>query len=174
MDELTELPELHGERLTLRPLTEQDLDRLVVLLADPSVRRWWGTTDGPDELREDLRHDGRAFAIHVDGAVAGWLGIAEENEPDYRHAALDIALGPEHQDRGLGPEALRTVIRWLIEARGHHRFTIDPALANERAIRAYAAVGFRRVGIMRRYERGPSGAWEDGLLMDLLSDELVG
>jgi aminoglycoside 6'-N-acetyltransferase len=171
---MDELPELRSERLTLRPLTEEDLDRLVVILADASVRRWWGTVAGPDELREDLRHDGTAFAIHVDGAVAGWLGISEEATPDYRHVALDIALGPKHQDRGLGSEALRTVVRWLIAARGHHRFTIDPAVANERAIRAYAAVGFRPVGVMRRCERGPDGAWEDGLLMDLLADELVG
>jgi aminoglycoside 6'-N-acetyltransferase len=168
------LPQLQSERLMLAPLSEADLDRLVVILADDSVRRWWGTTDGPDELRADLRHDGEgtAFAIHVDGEVAGWLGIAEETTFDYRHVALDIALGPQHQDRGLGPEALRTVIRWLIAERGHHRFTIDPAVANERAIRAYAAVGFRPVGVMRRYERGPTGAWEDGLLMDLLAEEL--
>ena len=166
------LPVLHGERLTLRPLAEEHLDRLVVLLSHPSVRRWWGTVEGPDALRADLRHDGSAFAIEVDGATAGWLGVLEENEPDYRHAALDVALGPDHQDRGLGPEALRTAIRWLIEQRGHHRFTIDPAVANERAVRAYAAVGFRPVGVLRRYERGPDGTWEDGLLMDLLADEL--
>jgi aminoglycoside 6'-N-acetyltransferase len=167
-----QLPVLESERLTLRPLSEADLDRLVVLLADPSVRRWWGTVSGPEALRDDLRHDGCAFAIEVDGAVAGWLGVAEENEPDYRHAALDIALGAEHQDRGLGSEALRTAIRWLIRERGHHRFTIDPAVANERAIRAYAAVGFKPVGVLRRYERGPDGMWEDGLLMDLLAEEL--
>jgi aminoglycoside 6'-N-acetyltransferase len=167
-----ELPVLRSERLTLRPLGEDDLDRLVVLLADPSVRRWWGTIEGPERLREDLRHDGCAFAIQVGGTIAGWLGVSEENEPDYRHAALDIALGAEHQGRGLGSEALRIVIRWLIEARGHHRFTIDPAVANARAIRAYAAVGFRAVGVLRRYERGPDGSWEDGLLMDLLADEL--
>ena len=166
------LPVLRAERLTLRPLTEQHLDRLVAVMADPSVRRWWGTIEGPEALREDLRHDGSAFAIEVDGAVAGWLGVAEEDEPDYRHAALDIALGPEHQDRGLVSEALRTVIRWLIRERGHHRFTIDPAVANERAIRAYAAVGFKRVGVLRRYERGPDGTWEDGLLMHLLAEEL--
>ncbi|HEU4703543.1 MAG TPA: GNAT family protein [Conexibacter sp.] len=167
------LPVLASERLTLRPLTEADLDRLVVLLADPSVLRWWGTVEGPDALREDLRHGGSAFAIEVDGAVAGWLGVAEEVEPDYRHAALDVALAPAQQDRGLGSEALRTVIRWLIDERGHHRFTIDPAAANARAIRAYAAVGFRAVGVLRRYERGPDGNWEDGLLMDLLAEELT-
>jgi aminoglycoside 6'-N-acetyltransferase len=167
------LPELRSERLTLTPLSAEDLDRLVVILADDSVQRWWGTVEGPDELREDLRHDGTAFAIHADGVVAGWLGISEETTPDYRHVALDIGLGPDHQDRGLGPEALRTVIRWLIGERGHHRFTIDPAMANEHAIRAYAAVGFRPVGVLRRYERGPNGTWEDGLLMDLLAEELV-
>ena len=118
-------------------------------------------------------HDGSAFVIEVDGAAAGWLGVAEEDEPDYRHAALDVGLAPAWQDRGLGSEALRIVIRWLIEARGHHRFTIDPAVANERAVRAYAAVGFRPVGVLRRYERGPDGSWEDGLLMDLLAEELV-
>jgi aminoglycoside 6'-N-acetyltransferase len=33
-------------------------------------------------------------------------------------------------------------------------------------------VGFRRVGIMRKYERGPDGVWHDGLLMDMLREEL--
>jgi aminoglycoside 6'-N-acetyltransferase len=50
--------------------------------------------------------------------------------------------------------------------------TIDPALANEPAIRAYEAVGFKRVGVLRRYWRDPEGVWQDGLLLDLLADEL--
>lgn len=36
-----------------------------------------------------------------------------------------------------------------------------------------ATVGFRPVGVMRRYERGADGDWHDGLLMDLLADELI-
>jgi aminoglycoside 6'-N-acetyltransferase len=35
-------------------------------------------------------------------------------------------------------------------------------------------VGFRPVGIMRQYERGTDGTFHDGLLMDLLRDELTG
>lgn len=42
----------------------------------------------------------------------------------------------------------------------------------ERAIRAYEAVGFRRVGIMRAHERGADGSWRDGLLMDLLVGDM--
>jgi aminoglycoside 6'-N-acetyltransferase len=58
-------------------------------------------------------------------------------------------------------------------AQGHHRFTIDPAVANERAIRAYAKLGFRSVGVMRAYELGADGTWHDGRLMDLLAGELL-
>jgi aminoglycoside 6'-N-acetyltransferase len=109
----------------------------------------------------------------VDGAVRGWLLCSEERDPDYRHVGFDIMLAAEVQGRGYGPEALRVAIRHFA-ARGHHRFTIDPAAHNERAIRAYASVGFRPVGLMRRYERGADGTWHDGLLMDLLADELEG
>lgn len=51
--------------------------------------------------------------------------------------------------------------------RRRRRFTVDPAAANEPAIRAYEAVGFRRVGVMRSYEQGSDGTWHDGVLMDL-------
>jgi aminoglycoside 6'-N-acetyltransferase len=167
-----DLPVLHGERLTLRPLTDDDLDQLAGIVAAPGVREWWGPIESIEELREELRNEGAAFAVEVDGAVAGWLGIAEETDPGAHYAALDIVLAPSFQDRRLGSEALRTAIAWLIGERGHHRITIDPAVANERAIRAYAAVGFRPVGVMRRYERGPDGSWHDNLLMDLMAVEL--
>lgn len=50
---------------------------------------------------------------------------------------------------------------------------IGPAADNAAAIRCYGKVGFRPVGIMRSYERGPDGTWHDGLLMDLLAEEIT-
>jgi aminoglycoside 6'-N-acetyltransferase len=138
----------------------------------PGIAEWWGDTSDADYQREGFRNEGSAFAIYVDESVAGWLAFHEETEPDYRHVALDILLLPEFQDQGLGPGALRTAIRWLIDVRGHHRFTIDPTLENERAIAAYKSVGFKPVGILRQQERAPDGHWRDGLLMDLLADDL--
>src|SRR5215208_4953969 len=113
----------------------------------------------------------KQHVIEVDGEFAGWLGVAVEEEPDYRHAGLDIALTTSLQDQGLGRAVLRLAIRHLTGVEGHHRLTIDPAAGNARAIRAYEAVGFRPVGVLRRYERGPDGEWRDGLLMDLLAEE---
>jgi aminoglycoside 6'-N-acetyltransferase len=169
------LPTLGAGRVTLRPLDERDAGALAAIIEQPSVRRWWGSEDSTDRIAagfvEDVREE-VAFAIEVDGALAGWLGFHEEDDPDYHHAGLDIFLAPEYQGAGLGPAALRLAARWLVGERGHHRLTIDPARANARAIRAYETVGFRPVGVMRRYERGPDGAWHDGLLMDLLAEEL--
>ena len=165
------MPVLRGARVTLRPATDADVEPLTAIVEEPSVREWWGTIGSRADMAEALL-DEMPFAVEVDGALAGWLSVSEENEPDYRHAAIDIVLASAYQDRGLGSEALRTVIRWLIDERGHHRFTIDPAASNARAIRAYEAVGFQPVGVLRRYDRGADGIWRDGLLMDLLAEEL--
>jgi aminoglycoside 6'-N-acetyltransferase len=168
-----ELPVLRGERVVLRPVRDDDLAPLLAMLTEPGVAHWFGRWDAA-RVRRDLlapQDDEAVLAIEVEGAVAGMLLVGEETMPDYRHASLDIALAGAHQGGGVGPEAMRLAIEHMIEVRGHHRFTLDPAAANERAIRAYAAVGFRPVGLMRRYERALDGTWRDGLLMDLLAEE---
>ena len=120
----------------------------------------------------DTDPDTTVWTIAVDDVVAGSIQTAQEADPDYRHASIDLFLGPAFQGRGLGSDAIRALAHRLFEDRGHHRLTIDPSAANERAIRTYTAIGFRPVGVMRRYERGPDGTFHDGLLMDLLRDEL--
>jgi aminoglycoside 6'-N-acetyltransferase len=166
------VPVIHGERVTLRPIDEADLEPLAEVIREPGVARWWGESDEPDRLRDNLLMDGDAWAIEADGDLVGWLGFTEETEPEYRSVGLDISLTERVQGRGLGPDALRAAIRWFADERGHHRFTIDPNAANERAIKAYSAVGFKPVGITRRSEL-IDGEWTDGLLMDLLIEELT-
>jgi aminoglycoside 6'-N-acetyltransferase len=111
--------------------------------------------------------------VEVNGHAAGGIQYDEEEDPMYRHAGIDIFLGTASQGQGVGPEAIGLLARFMYEQRGHHRITIDPAAANERAIRCYEKVGFRPVGIMRQYERGPDGQFHDGLLMELLRDDLL-
>jgi aminoglycoside 6'-N-acetyltransferase len=154
-------------RLRLRPLAPEDKAELLRIHATPEVARWWDTpgegfpfSDDPDSTR---------LAIEVDGAVAGMIQYAEELEPKYRHASIDLFLDPALHNQGHGTEAVRRVVRMLIEECGHHRVTIDPAAANLAAIRAYEKAGFAPVGVMRRYERDADGrGWHDGLLMELV------
>jgi aminoglycoside 6'-N-acetyltransferase len=159
----------------LRAVQADDADRLEEILHEPDVSRWWGGYDAdPKRIVEEILEDRDAvsYALEANGELVGLIQYQEENTPDYRHASIDIFLATASQGRGLGSEALHLLARYLFEERGHHRLTIDPAAGNERAIRAYERVGFRPVGVMREYERGPDGSWHDGLLMDVLAREL--
>jgi len=168
-------PALAGRRVRLRPGHPDDAQRLRAILAEPSVSRWWGEPDPVTVIEEDLRGGGSSVLLvaEIDGQVAGGIQYHEENDPMYRHAGIDIYLGSRFQGQGAGREAIGLLARFLFGQRGHHRLTIDPAAANEQAIRSYAAVGFRPVGVMRQYERGGDGHFHDGLLMDLLRGELA-
>jgi aminoglycoside 6'-N-acetyltransferase len=164
---------LDGRRVHLRPAEPGDEAAFFAILTDPTVDQWWQSADPATDAREKASEDELAvWAIEADGEVVGIIEADEETDPMYRHASIDIVLARGGQDRGLGSDALRAVCRWLFEARGHHRITIDPAASNARAIRAYERVGFKPVGVLRQYERSRAGSWHDGLLMDMLASEL--
>lgn len=166
---------LSGKLVTLRRVEATDIDAILAVLQDPTVSRWWGEYDRERVAEEMLEDDGASvFAVEAGGDFAGIIQYGEELDPMYKHASIDLALGEGRQGQGIGPDAIRTLARYLFEAKGHHRLVIDPAETNRNAIRAYEGVGFQRVGSMRQYERGQDGSWHNGLLMDLLAGELTG
>jgi aminoglycoside 6'-N-acetyltransferase len=158
-----------GQEMVLRPLAEGDEAELLRIHMTPEVVRWW---DAPTESFPWDEPESTRLTIEVGGVIAGMIQCFEELEPKYRHAGIDLFLDPALHGRGLGTEAVRRVVRHLIDERGHHRVTIDPAAANAAAIRAYEKAGFKPVGILHDYERDVGGdGWHDGLLMELLADE---
>jgi aminoglycoside 6'-N-acetyltransferase len=168
-DELRPLEVPARPGMLLRPLAPGDEAELLRIHATPEVMRWWDVPAAgfPWDDSETTR-----LAIEIEGAVVGLVQFSEELEPKYRHASIDVFVDPAVRGRGIGTEALRRVVRHLIDNRGHHRITIDPAAENTAAIRSYEKVGFTAVGVMRRYERDVGGdGWHDGLLMELLAGE---
>jgi aminoglycoside 6'-N-acetyltransferase len=164
---------IRTERLVLREPEEADLPHLVAILREPDVARWW---PGFDETEARLaflgRDDVTVLAIEYQGRPIGAVQFHEQDDPSYRHAGVDLFVSSAFQGKGLGGEAVKGVARHLFQTRGHHRIVIDPAADNQRAIRVYERVGFRQVGVMRQYERGPDGSWHDGVMMELLKTEL--
>lgn len=168
---------LFGGKVSLRPAGASDSTRFQEILGHPDVRRWWG--DAEEGVTEqvayllDADEDTTCFAVEFEDAVVGVILAFEEDDPQYRHAGIDIAVHPDFHGKGIGADAIHTLASFLLDQRGHHRLVIDPAAHNAAAIRVYQRLGFKTVGTMRRYERGPDGTWHDGLLLDLLAGDLV-
>ncbi len=149
--------------IALLEFHERDRPALLEILSAPELRRWWPT---PDFVPE------RGWTIELGGETAGWLEYHEEDYRWYPSVAFDIFLAEGLHGRGIGRRALRLGIDHFV-AKGHHRFTLDPNAANERAIRCYRSLGFEAVGTMRAYERNPDGGWSDALLMELIVPEAM-
>ncbi|HAP74452.1 MAG TPA: GNAT family N-acetyltransferase [Acidimicrobiaceae bacterium] len=165
---------LLGHRVKLRPVVAADRARVIAIRSTEQVSRWWRGGDLAQEFGDDLDDDElHQLAIEtLDGVVAGVIQFSEEDDPDYRHASVDVYINPALQRQGLASDAIVTLARHLFRDRGHHRLVIDPSVDNEAAIACYRTCGFRPVGIMRSYERRADGTWSDGLLMDLLRADL--
>jgi|SRR5690242_2767121 aminoglycoside 6'-N-acetyltransferase len=155
--------DLTDGELALRAFEPKDEPAVLAMLGEPEVERWWPI---PDFERDT------GWVIEVGGEPSGWLEYHEEEYPWYPSVAFDIALTTPLHGRGYGPRALRLAIDHFV-AKGHHRFTLDPNVANERAIRAYEGLGFERVGVMRAYERNRAGGWNDALLLELIVGEAL-
>ena len=169
-----ELSTLDGVLVHLRAAAPDDIPALVRIRAAPEVyAHWRGGDDLAAAVEDDFAEPGiHAYVIEFEDAVVGWIQWQAEEEPDYRHASIDIYVDPAVHGQGIGTDAVRTLARHLFTMHRHHRIEIDPAADNAAAIRAYTKVGFRPVGITRQSERGPDGSWHDSLLMDLLADEI--
>ena len=167
MDDRT--PHLQGRLITLRPAVDADAPTLLAILDEPEVAEWWRRAEWE---RLDER-DAVTFTIVLDGGVVGCIQYTEQTDPDYFSVAVDVFVSAAVHGRGVGTDAMGTLIAWLIDVRGHHRLTVDPAAINARAIHVCETLGFRPVGVLRQYERVADGSWRDALLMGLLAEDFV-
>jgi aminoglycoside 6'-N-acetyltransferase len=169
---------IEGEVVSLRLLVESDLPDLVRWLSDPEVVQFYGEPPvSVDEARRDYIdpdvHPVWRFVIEHEGRGIG--------EIQYHHpypgtewewsVGIDIFIGePDARNRGLGAEAVRTLLRYLFEVKRCHIVTIDPEVANARAIRSYEQAGFRLDGVLRHHAF-EHGEYVDTHFMSILESE---
>lgn len=168
---------LRGNQLILRPLQAADAEALTAILNTPEVAVWWEGYDFERVLDEIVAEgDGESFGIFSEDepeVLLGMIQYYEQDDPDYLHAGIDIFVDPGHHGQKIGQRAIYLLVQHLIVDLGHHRIIIDPAVNNERAIAVFRKVGFREVGVMRRYERRANGTWGDNVLLELLDSDVV-
>ena len=133
---------VRGHLTTVRPATDEDVDRLVAWHADPEVSRYWDDeTFTPQEMRERLdRTEVDPWIVEAHGEPVGYLQSWWEQDEPLR-GGIDGFLVPSARARGLMPDAARALAERLLDE-GWAYVTVDPYEWNEIAIRAWAKAGF--------------------------------
>jgi RimJ/RimL family protein N-acetyltransferase len=165
-------------KVSLQPVGAGDLERLVSFFTEPGLAgefQWFGYRFGRAEhLRRRWAEDGLVgaeesfLAVMVEGGVcAGWVGWRPAG-PQGNHE-IGAALFPEHRERGVGTEAQRLLVGYLLATTTAHRIQAGTEADNLAEQRALEKVGFVREGVMKgAYFR--DGCWRDSVMYGLTRD----
>lgn len=170
---------LVGERVTLRPVEPADLPLLRRWANDPVIRALTGevrptSERDAEEWLERVRTDpNRVWFMVVlkeEGRAIGEAGLLRMFHA-WRTTDLSIILGErEAWGQGYGTEAIRLLLDYAFGALNFHRVAIGVVGFNERALRFYEKIGFRREGVQRDgYYH--NHRYHDFVMMSLLEDE---
>jgi RimJ/RimL family protein N-acetyltransferase len=177
-------PQLEGERVRLRPLTDDDVPLLARLLNDPDVRYWTHLSEDTEEMLtleahreryERMRDDQNQLCWCIetaDGEPIGELGLLDIRLPHGR-AELGISIDKAFWSRGYGTEAIRLVLRYAFGDLALRRVSLITDEDNQRGIRCYEKCGFVREGLLRAH-RLRHGESLNMLTMGVLREEFTG
>jgi RimJ/RimL family protein N-acetyltransferase len=172
-------PFLIGEKVYLRPIEEADAERCYEWFSDPEVRVHILRRPYPNTARSSLDYfrsldpaRTQLFAIvsREAGAYIGNCGL-HDIDPVNRHAELGIVIGDRaFLGKGFGREAVHLLCAHAFRTLNLHKVALHVSAPNERAIRAYTAVGFKPEGRLRDREF-VDGRYVDTIVMGLLRGE---
>lgn len=172
---------LRGERVTLRAVEREDLERLWQFRNDVEVELAGGGDPPLPVCLERMRtkfdreagegsRDKTDFVIEVDGECIGHCGLSNIDVAA-RHCELGITIGDrEYWGRGYGREAVGLLLDYAFRLRNLRRVWLEVHAANERAIRSYKACGFVEEGRMREHI-WLAGRYVDNVIMGVLREE---
>lgn len=168
--------------VALRPVSRTDAPLFQRWSADPETRRLqagnraaFTGADAEAFTRRLVEGHGKhhaAFMIEVDGRTVGnsWLANIDR---DNASATLGIVMGETtSRGRGIGTEALRQVLEYGFHGLHLERIELWVLAENERAIRAYERVGFRREGVRRAHIRWGNERLDTILMAALRADRM--
>jgi len=170
---------LEGERVYLRPYNLDDIDRYYQMLFQPEMRRLTGTQTTwtreqiiryLEEKMEDRSSVLLLIALRENDCVIGDIAL-QDIDRNNRSANIRIAIDQaEQQGKGYGTEALKLMLDYGFGILNLHRVELNVFAYNERALRVYEKLGFKKEGVQRDalyYHH----RYHDSIWMSILEDE---
>ncbi|WP_232703347.1 GNAT family N-acetyltransferase [Halobacterium wangiae] len=142
---------LHGDRLALHPVTDEDHEFVQDHWNDPAVRRGFARyrPQRPSDVASFLDDEGAVhFLVCRDGDPVGFLWLFDVEDVMGR-AELGYWVAPDEQGQGYATEAAELGVRYAFDDRGLHRVMARVFATNEASRRVLEAVGFEREGTLR-------------------------
>jgi ribosomal-protein-alanine N-acetyltransferase len=177
----TQFPTIDADRISLRWISNQDVDALYNIFSNPEVMRYWSTPPLPDrdaavdlmnEIQEGFRQQSMlkwGIARRADDALIGTTTLYNLDFNN-RRAEMGYALGREHWGQGYMAEALQALLAYCFEALDLRRIEADVDPRNAASIQTLERLGFQREGFLReRWE--VDGEIQDALFYGLLREE---
>jgi RimJ/RimL family protein N-acetyltransferase len=170
---------LRGERVVLRAVEREDVDRLCELLEDLEVAhrgsnsppvpwskaRWEAEVESWVEEPDDTKVQ---FVVEVDGEIIGDCQLSSIDH--YRGLCnLGIALGRPYWGQGYGQDTVRTLVAYAFRYLNMRKVCLEVLADDERAVGAYKKVGFVEEGRLRQ-QAWFEGEYTDALVMALFRD----
>jgi diamine N-acetyltransferase len=174
---------LIGKQVRLRAIEREDVPAFLRWFNDPEVRQYLllykpmskAEEERWVEARQEARDEfifGIEALIGEEWVLIGNVGLVKIDWKN-RAAALGIVLGEkEHWGQGYGTEATRLMLRFAFHELNLHRVELDVFDFNERAMRCYKKVGFRREGT-KRAALFHDGRYHDVHVMGILREEFL-
>ncbi len=165
-----------GERVELRPVSEDELPVLEKLTWDPEIAgeyarfgwfnpRLWRREWAENEL---LGEDGGVLMVVLGDQRLGFMNWRRRPTTPAAYCwMLGIALLPEARGHGYGTQAHRLLARYLFANTTVHRLEASTEVGNIAEQRALEKAGFTREGTTRGIG-WRDGAWRDGVTYSLL------
>lgn len=174
------VPDLDGERVSLRRARAEDIEARRKLGNDPDIVRMYGgdsrnarpmTEEEAERWVQRLLDHDHAWIIDA-GALIGEIRLDRVDFWDKR-AVLAVGIADKARlGQGLGTEAIRLVLRYAFDVLDLHRISARVLEFNTRAIRAYEKCGFVVEG-RERESAHVDGKWHDDVMMGVLGNEFA-
>jgi RimJ/RimL family protein N-acetyltransferase len=176
---------LRDDRVSVRPAAEYDIPEVLIAYQDDRELHLRMGEPRPPSGAELGRLAERAAADRAAGRGMTLTIVAPGSEEclgqvnvhqvdwDNARAELGIWVAPQERDRGLARAALRLVGTWLLRDLGFERVQLLTETDNHRLMRAAAAAGFQREGVLRGFTR-EHGARVDAVVLSLVRADLAG
>ena len=170
---------LIGKRVCLRPLAKEDLVHLRKWSEDAEIRGLIGEVTPMSEadcekFLEKVYADSnrRWFVVVIKNSnqVIGEAGLLRM-DPAWRATDVSVIVGEKEEwGKGYGTETILLLLDYAFRHLNFHRVAIGVVGFNERALRFWEKVGFRKEGVYRDgyyYD----GKYYDFVMMSILEDE---